>query len=90
MADAPRPRYGEFPSLFSGFPPEQPVDLDDIRAVVAMIARADRVTLRRLYPPEWHEAHRPRQAEAEAVELADQMLGPTPSHPDIPDPPGRR
>jgi hypothetical protein len=40
--------------------------------------------------PEWHEAHRSRRAEAEAVELADRLLGPTASHPDIPDSPARR
>lgn len=90
MADATRPRYGEFPSLFRGFPLEQPVDLDDMRTWEAVVAKADRLTLRRLYPPEWYETHRPRQAEAEAVELADRLLGSTPSHPDIPGSPGQR
>lgn len=90
MADPTRPRYGDFPALFSGFPPDQPVDLDDIRTVVAVIARADRATRLRLYPPEWHEASRPRQAEAEAGELADRLLGSKPPHPDIPDAPERR
>ena len=87
MADATPPRYGDFPTLFSGFPPDQPVDLDDIRTAIAVIARADRETQMRLYPPEWHEAHRPRTAEAEATELADRLLGPQASHRDIPDSP---
>ncbi len=39
MADATRPRYGEFPSLFRGFPPEQPVDLDDMKTWVAVVAK---------------------------------------------------
>ena len=90
MADTTQPRYGDFPSVFSGFPPDQPVDLDDIRTVVAVIARADRATNTRLYPPAWHEATRHRQAEAEAVELADRLLGLAPSHPDIPGTPGQR
>ena len=64
MADATRPRYGEFPSLFRGLPPQQPVDLDDMRTWVAVVA--------------------------EAVELADRLLGSKPSHPDIPDPPEQR
>lgn len=90
MTDPAPPRYGDFPTLFSGFPPDQPVDLDDIRSVVAMIAGADPETRSRPYQPEWHEARRPRIAEAEAVELADRLLGPQSSHPDIPDSPPQR
>jgi hypothetical protein len=90
MADATPPRYGDFPTLFSGFPPDQPVDLDDLRTRIAMIAKADGETRRRLYPPELDDAHRPRAAEAEAAELADLLLGPQSSHPDIPDSPAQR
>lgn len=90
MTDPTTPRYGDFPALFSGFPPDQPVDLDDTMTAVAMIARADPETLGRLYPREWHEAHRPRTAEADAAELADRLLGPQSSHRDIPDSPPQR
>jgi len=75
--------------LFAGYPPERPVDLEDMRTQMILLARADRATMNRLYPPEWYEARRNRQAEAEAAELADRLLGRQPSHRDTPDRAGR-
>lgn len=41
MADSRPVTYGEFPELFSGFPPEHPVNLDDRRTITRLMMAAD-------------------------------------------------
>ena len=86
MDDARPLTYGEFPELFEGFPPDEPVDLDDRRTHSALFMRGDWEAMRRLYPPEWYEARRKRKAEEESVRLADVVRGPRRSQPDMAEP----
>ncbi len=42
MQDGRPMRYGDFPQLFEGFPPDEEVDLYDTRTILRLMAFAER------------------------------------------------
>lgn len=79
--NGPRPAtYGEFPSLFEGFPPDEPVDVSDPRTQWTIFARADRVA-RELLIPRDSPRYDPEEARRESWRLVQRLgrgdAGPT-------------
>lgn len=65
-------RYGDFPSLFHGFPPDVEVDLWDTRTILRLMAFAQ---------AEGAQGADPARADAEAWESAGRAGDPTASAP---------
>jgi hypothetical protein len=64
--------YGEFPSLFQGFPPDEPVDLRSLRTEWTIFARGDKGARERLIPAD-PPRYDPDQAREESWRLVERL-----------------
>jgi hypothetical protein len=66
-------RYGDFPTLFEGLPPEKEVDFDDARTRMCLIVNADWEAYRILVPDSREAAARKERARAEGWKLVARL-----------------
>lgn len=68
-------RYGEFPTLFEGMPPEDEVDLEDPRTASKLVGSGDWDVYRLLFPDPPDKEEKERRRKEESWELAERLLG---------------